>query len=92
MGQFSRFGEIISKDKVMLCFVKDGKELSVELIEVLEEKRIEVVKIEIEKNVELCDALNVKEPEFMFYQNGQRYLRYKSPVEDLVNHLKTFKE
>jgi len=80
------------KDKVMLCFVKGGHEVNVELVHVLGEKGIEVVKIEIEKNVELCDALNVNEPEFMLYKKGQRYLRYKSPEEDLLNHLKTFTE
>ena len=90
----AQFGELISKDKVMLVFVKGtDAPINHELVHVLGEKGIEVVKIEFEKNQELFDALRVtKTPEFMLYKNGQRFLRYSSPQEDLLDHLKNFSE
>ncbi len=79
----SKFGELIDSEKpVLLNFysVKSGEEAShlilKDVVATLGEK-VKVIKIEVEKNKSLVEALRISEvPTYILYKNGEMLWRH----------------
>jgi thioredoxin 1 len=79
----SKFGELISSDKLVLIdFYTDWNEQSTAMHPVIRDvaaaigDKAKVIKIDVDKNPELADALRVKGvPTLMIYKEGQMVWR-----------------
>ena len=85
----SKFGELIdAKVPVLIDFFAEADLPSTAMNEVIKEvattlgDQARVIKIDVEKNKELADALRVKGlPTFMIYKDGQMVWRQSGEVE-----------
>lgn len=85
----SKFGELISaKVPVLIDFYTDWNEPSISMHPVLRDvaaalgDRAKVIKIDVEKNQELADALRIKGvPTLMIYKNGQMMWRQSGELD-----------
>ncbi|RKS00442.1 co-chaperone YbbN [Flavobacterium sp. 102] len=93
----AKFGDLINKDKVLILFYSDGHNQCPSAEIVLKEIGTEfgpdlsTVKIDVEKNDVLADALRIKSlPAFMIYKFGKMVFRKSGGIEkhELINQLK----
>ncbi|MGB3345248.1 MAG: thioredoxin family protein [Aequorivita sp.] len=94
----SKFGELIeTRIPVLLDFHTDGDKASAEMSAILREvaaalgEKARVIKIDVEKNKELADALRIKDlPTLMIYKDGEMKWRQSGEQDantliDLIN-------
>lgn len=94
----SKFGELIeSTTPVLLDFYADGDKASSDMSAILREvaaslgEKARVIKIDVEKNKELSDALRIKDlPTLMIYKDGEMKWRQSgeqdaSTLIELIN-------
>ena len=85
----SKFGELISAQiPVLLDFYADWNEQSVTMHPVIKDvaaalgDKAKVIKIDVDKNPELSDALNIKGlPTLMIYKEGQMVWRQSGDLD-----------
>ncbi len=85
----SKFGELISaKVPVLIDFYTDWNEPSISMHPVLRDvaaalgDKAKVIKIDVEKNQELADALRIKGvPTLMIYKDGQMMWRQSGELD-----------
>lgn len=95
----SKFGELIeTRTPVLLDFYAEWDEASKQMHPVLREvaaalgEKARVIKIDVEKNKELSDALRVKSlPTLMIYKNGEMKWR-QSGEQDAITLIGLVKE
>lgn len=95
----SKFGELIeTRTPVLLDFYAEWDEASKQMHPVLREvaaalgEKARVIKIDVEKNKELSDALRVKSlPTLMIYKNGEMKWR-QSGEQDAISLIGLVKE
>ncbi|MDB2385651.1 thioredoxin family protein [Polaribacter sp.] len=95
----TKFGELISVDKPVLIDFYTHLNESQNVLKTLRDvasslgNGVKVIKINIEKNQLLADALRIKEkPTFMIYKNGEMKWRKSGnqSTSDLINSVKEF--
>jgi thioredoxin 1 len=87
----SKFGELInSKVAVLIMFYTDWNDTSNQMLPVIRNvsaianDTVKVVKIDVDKNQELADALRIKGlPTFMIYKDGQMLFRQLGEMTEL---------
>lgn len=85
----TKFGDLICGNKpVLFHFYVDYDPLNIEIDNLLKEVISEVdsfltiVQIDLEKNLKLADALNIKSsPVFMVYKNGNMYWKHSGNID-----------
>ncbi|MCG2430614.1 thioredoxin family protein [Aequorivita xiaoshiensis] len=96
----SKFGELIeSRTPVLLNFYAEWDETSKKMHPVMREvatalgENVRVIKIDVEKNKELSDALRVKNlPTFMIYKNAEMKWRQggEQDADTLIGLIKEY--
>lgn len=89
----SKFGELIeTRIPVLLDFYADGDKASAEMSSILRDvaaalgEKARVIKIDVDKNKELADALRIKElPTLMIYKEGE--MKWRQSGEQDANTL-----
>lgn len=96
----ANFGELIKSDvPVLICFYTEWNEISREMNNIVAEvslelsEKIKVIKIDIDKNEMLADALRIKtDPTLMIYNNGEMSWRNAGEMtkDDIVALLEPY--
>lgn len=89
----SKFGELIeTRIPVLLDFYADGDKASAEMSAILRDvaaalgEKARVIKIDVDKNKELADALRIKDlPTLMIYKEGE--MKWRQSGEQDANTL-----
>jgi len=92
----AKFGDLISKEKTLILFYddwdQDYRDAELMVTDIAKEfgESLQVIKIDFDKNKELCDALSIRKlPTFMIYKSGQRFFKASGEIskEQLIEEL-----